>query len=105
MREAPSIVIIEALLKAGAKVVAYDPQARKAAHSVFGSRITFASQSYEALRRADALGILTEWNEFREPNFDRMRTLMKKPFIFDGRNLFECDQMEAYGFQYYSIGR
>ena len=105
MREAPSIVVVEALLEAGAKVVAYDPQAKKTAKLIFGSRITFASQSYDALRRADALGILTEWNEFREPNFERMLALMRKPVIFDGRNLFECDQMEAYGFHYHSIGR
>ena len=105
MREAPSIVMIEALLDAGAKVAAYDPQAKKAARSIFGSRITFAAQSYDALRRADALAILTEWNEFREPDFERMRTLMRDPVIFDGRNLFDCEHMEAHGFYYYSIGR
>ena len=105
MREAPSIVMIEALLDAGAKVVAYDPQAKRAARSIFGSRITFAGQSYDALNRADALAILTEWNEFREPDFERMRTLMRAPMIFDGRNLFDCEDMEAHGFNYYSIGR
>lgn len=105
MREAPSIVMIEALLDAGAKVAAYDPQAKKAARSIFGSRITFAAQSYDALRRADALAILTEWSEFREPDFERMRTLMRDPVIFDGRNLFDCKHMEDHGFYYYSIGR
>ena len=105
MREAPSIVMIEALLDAGAKVVAYDPQAKRAARSIFGSRITFAGQSYDALNRADALTILTEWNEFREPDFERMRTLMRAPMIFDGRNLFDCEHMKAHGFNYYSIGR
>lgn len=105
MREAPSIVIIEALLEAGARVVAYDPQAQRAARAVFGSRITLAAHSYDALKRADALGILTEWNEFREPDFSRMRALMRDPVIFDGRNLFDAEQMLAHGFRYHSIGR
>ncbi len=105
MREAPSITIIEALLEAGAKVVAYDPQAQRPARAIFGSRITLAGHSYEALKGADALGILTEWNEFREPDFARMRSLMRTPVIFDGRNLFGLAQMRAHGFTYYSIGR
>ena len=105
MREAPSITIIEALLEAGAKVVAYDPQAQRAARAIFGSRIRLAGQSYDALKGADALGILTEWNEFREPDFPRMRSLMRAPVIFDGRNLFDLAQMRTHGFTYYSIGR
>ena len=105
MREAPSITMIEALLEAGAKVVAYDPQAQRPARAIFGSRITLASHSYEALKGVDALGILTEWNEFREPDFSRMRSLMRAPVIFDGRNLFDLAQMRAHGFTYYSIGR
>ena len=105
MREAPSITMIEALLEAGAKVVAYDPQAHRAARAVFGSRITLAVRSYDALKEADALGILTEWNEFREPDFSRMRSLMRTPVIFDGRNLFDREQMRAHGFTYHSIGR
>ena len=105
MREAPSITMIEALLEAGAKVVAYDPQAHRAARAVFGSRITLAARSYDALKEADALGILTEWNEFREPDFSRMRSLMRTPVIFDGRNLFDREQMRAHGFTYHSIGR
>ncbi|MEE8129400.1 MAG: UDP-glucose/GDP-mannose dehydrogenase family protein [Vicinamibacterales bacterium] len=105
MREAPSITMIEALLEAGAKVVAYDPQAHRAARAVFGSRITLAARSYDALKKADALGILTEWNEFREPDFSRMRSLMRTPVIFDGRNLFDREQMRAHGFTYHSIGR
>ena len=105
MREAPSITMIEALLEAGAKVVAYDPQAQRPARAIFGSRITLAGHSYEALKGADALGILTEWNEFREPDFSRMRSLMRTPVIFDGRNLFDLAQMRAHGFTYYSIGR
>ena len=105
MRAAPSITMIEALLEAGAKVVAYDPQAQRSARAIFGSRITLAGHSYDALKGADALGILTEWNEFREPDFSRMRSLMRAPMIFDGRNLFDLAQMRAHGFTYYSIGR
>ena len=105
MRAAPSITMIEALLEAGAKVVAYDPQAQRSARAIFGSRITLAGHSYDALKGADALGILTEWNEFREPDFSRMRSLMRAPVIFDGRNLFDLTQMRAHGFTYYSIGR
>ena len=105
MRAAPSITMIEALLEAGAKVVAYDPQAQRSARAIFGSRITLAGHSYDALKGADALGILTEWNEFREPDFSRMRSLMRAPVIFDGRNLFDLAQMRGHGFTYYSIGR
>ena len=105
MREAPSVTMIEALLEAGAKVVAYDPQAQRQARAIFGSRITLAGHSYDALKGADALGILTEWSEFREPDFARMRGLMRAPLIFDGRNLFDLAQMRAHGFTYYSIGR
>ncbi|RTZ99722.1 MAG: UDP-glucose 6-dehydrogenase [Candidatus Neomarinimicrobiota bacterium] len=105
MRAAPSITMIEALLEAGAKVVAYDPQAQRSARAIFGSRITLVGHSYDALKGADALGILTEWNEFREPDFSRMRSLMRAPVIFDGRNLFDLAQMRAHGFTYYSIGR
>ena len=105
MREAPSITMIEALLEAGAKVMAYDPHAQRAARAIFGARITLTGRSYDALKGADALGILTEWNEFREPDFSRMRSLMRAPVIFDGRNLFDLAQMRAHGFTYYSIGR
>ena len=105
MREAPSITMVDALLEAGATVVAYDPQARRAARAIFGSRITLVHRGYDALKGADALGILTEWNEFREPDFSRMRALMRAPVIFDGRNLFDLQQMRTQGFTYYSIGR
>ena len=105
MREAPSIVMIEALLEAGAKVVAYDPEAQQSARRIFGSRITLTRRSYDALKGADALAIMTEWSEFREPDFARMRDLMGSPLIFDGRNLFETAQMRAHGFTYHSIGR
>ena len=105
MREAPSITMVEALLAAGARVVAYDPQAQRSARAIFGSRITLVGRGYDALTGADALGILTEWNEFREPDFSRMRSLMRTPVIFDGRNLFDLQQMRTHGFTYYSIGR
>ncbi len=105
MREAPAIPMIEALLEAGATVVAYDPRAQRAARAIFGTRISLVAHSYDALKGADALAILTEWNEFREPDFERMRSLMRAPLIFDGRNLFDCALIRAYGFTYHSIGR
>ena len=105
MREAPAIPLIEGLLAAGAKVHAYDPEASKNAKGIFGSRVTFPTKSYDALKGADALAIVTEWNEFRRPDFERMRTLMRSPVIFDGRNLFEPAEMKQHGFTYYSIGR
>ena len=105
MREAPAIPLIEALLAAGATVQAFDPEAMKAARGLFGSRVTFGANNYDALKGADALAIVTEWNEFRRPDFDRMRTLMRTPVVFDGRNLFTPEQMQQHGFTYYSIGR
>jgi UDPglucose 6-dehydrogenase len=105
MREAPAIVIVRALLEEGAKVQAYDPEALRMARGIFGSKITYASRSYEALKGADALVIVTEWHEFREPDFDRMRKLMRSPIIFDGRNIYNPQQMKAHGFTYSSIGR
>ena len=105
MREAPSIVVVEALLAAGAEVSAYDPQANGSARRIFGSRIGLASDGYDVLKDADALAILTEWNEFREPDFARMRELMRDPVVFDGRNLFDPADMRDLGFRYHSIGR
>ena len=105
MREAPAIAVIERLLAAGAKVIAYDPEAVPVAKRIFGNKVRFADSSYDALVGADALAILTEWNEFREPDFGRMRKLMRRPVIFDGRNLFAPGQMRGLGFDYFSIGR
>jgi UDPglucose 6-dehydrogenase len=105
MREAPSIPLIESLLAAGAKVRAYDPEATGVAKGIFGKRIMYAANNYDALKNADALAIVTEWNEFRRPDFARMRTLMREPIVFDGRNLFTPGQMKQNGFRYYSIGR
>ena len=105
MREAPSIVLIENLLAEGAKVKAYDPEAMKEAHKVFADRITYGKKVYEILDGADALVIVTEWNEFRRPDFDKIKTLLKQPVIFDGRNLFEPKKMAQLGFEYEGIGR
>jgi UDPglucose 6-dehydrogenase len=105
MREAPSVPLIEALLKAGASVVAHDPEATKVAKGIFGNRIAYTSSNYDAVKGADALAIVTEWNEFRGADFDRMKKLMRSPVVFDGRNLFTPDQMKQHGFTYYSVGR
>ena len=87
------------------RVQAFDPQAAPVAKRIFGNKITLADKSYSALKGADALVIATEWNEFREPDFGRMRKLMKTPVIFDGRNIYSPEQMKAQGFTYYSVGR
>jgi UDPglucose 6-dehydrogenase len=105
MREAPSVPLIQALLEAGATVRAHDPEATKVAKGIFGDRVTYTSSNYAAIKGADALAIVTEWNEFRRPDFERMKTLMKSPVVFDGRNLFTPEQMKQNGFTYYSIGR
>ena len=105
MREAPSIVLVNDVLARGGTVHAYDPRAQAAARRIFGDRIDYAPHSYDAIDGADGLAIVTEWAEFREPDFTRMRELMRRPVIFDGRNLFDVAQMRAKGFAYYSIGR
>ena len=105
MREAPAIRIVERLLECGAKVTAYDPAAIPVAKRLFENRIAFADRSYDALSGADALAIVTEWNEFREPDFDKMKSLMKSPVVFDGRNIYSPEHMRELGFTYFSIGR
>src|SRR5262249_7101217 len=105
MREAPAIPIIEKLLALGASVRAYDPAAAPVAKRIFDSRIALCERSYDALSGADALAIVTEWNEFREPDFEKMRTLLKSPVVFDGRNIYSPGQMRQLGFTYFSIGR
>jgi UDPglucose 6-dehydrogenase len=105
MREAPAITIIEGLLARGAKVRAYDPEAREVARTHFGARVQFSKNAYDAIQGADALLIVTEWNEFREPDFDRMKRLLKQPVIFDGRNLYDPVAIRNLGFEYSSIGR
>jgi UDPglucose 6-dehydrogenase len=105
MREAPSIALIDGLLAAGAAVHVYDPEATRVAKGIFGDRITYAGSNYGAVKGADGLAIVTEWNEFRRPGFARMKSLMRAPVVFDGRNLFTPEQMQQHGFTYYSIGR
>jgi UDPglucose 6-dehydrogenase len=105
MREAPAVDIIQGLLARGARVQAFDPEARETARRIFKSKIRYAAHAYEALRGADALVIVTEWNEFREPDFDRMKKLMRQAVIVDGRNIYNPKQIRAAGFAYYSIGR
>ena len=105
MREAPSVPIVEYLLSHGAAVRAYDPEAAPTARRIFGDRVTFCDKSYEALDRADALLIVTEWNEFREPDFRKMIQHLKSPVVFDGRNLYSPAHMKSLGFTYFSIGR
>jgi UDPglucose 6-dehydrogenase len=105
MREAPAIPIIERLLAGGATVKAYDPAAAPVAKRLFDSRIAVCEKSYDALAGADALAIVTEWNEFREPDFAKMSALLKSPVVFDGRNIYSPEHMRALGFTYFSIGR
>ena len=105
VREAPAVTIIQALLDAGASVVAYDPRATESAREVFGDRIAYDTDAYAALRGAEALLIFTEWNEFRSPDFERMRHELKQPLIFDGRNLYEPATIARYAFEYHSVGR
>jgi UDPglucose 6-dehydrogenase len=105
MRESPSLTVIEDLLAAGASIVAHDPVAMHEAKRRLGDRIEFADGSYDALRNADALAILTDWNEYRHPDFERMRSLLKRPLLVDGRNLYAPEKMKQFGFEYHSIGR
>ena len=105
MREAPAVPLINGLIADGAQIHAYDPEAMKVAKSIFGSKVAYAENSYAALTGADALVLVTEWNEFREPDFARMRKLMRDPVIFDGRNIYNPEQIRAQGFTYHSIGR
>ncbi len=105
MREAPSLVVVEELLAAGARVQVHDPEAIDNARKIFGNRVSYHKVNYEALAGADALIILTEWNEFRHPNFQRIRAALRQPVIFDGRNLYDPELMKALEFKYYSVGR
>lgn len=105
IREAPALYIINELLEAGATVTAYDPEAMNNVKVLYGDKITFAKSQYGALAQADALIIATEWNEFRTPDFDVLSTMLKNKVIFDGRNLFELDQMKEFGYYYNSVGR
>ncbi len=105
MREAPAIVMVEGLLGKGAKLAVHDPVAMDVARRHFGTRVRYAASPYEALDGADGLFILTEWNDFRHPDFDRMRSLLKEPVVFDGRNVFDPAKLRERGFAYHGIGR
>lgn len=105
IREAPSLYIIQDLIDAGATVQAYDPEAMENAKKVFGNKIQFVEEQYDALQNADALLILTEWSAFRTPDFEKMHSLMKSKTIFDGRNLYHLEEMIENGFYYNSVGR
>ena len=105
VREAPSLVLIDNLLAGGAKVRVYDPEAMDNIKAIFGDKLTYCPQPYEAIKDVDALAIITEWQEFHNPNFKLMHELMGCPIIVDGRNLYDTEQMERLGFVYASIGR
>jgi len=105
MREAPAINIIQKLLQLGASVQAYDPEAMDVARRHFGNKITYGKKGYDVLAGADALALITEWNEFREPDYGRMKKMMRQPVVFDGRNIYSAAAMKAQGFTYFSIGR
>jgi UDPglucose 6-dehydrogenase len=105
MREAPAIAVIEALLAGGAAVRAYDPKAEEQARRIFGNRVTLCTRAYEAVSGADALVVVTEWSEFREPDFAKIKELMRRPAIFDGRNIYDPQVLRGLGFHYEGIGR
>ena len=105
MREAPAIVVVEELLAAGARIVAFDPEAMdEARHRHFGERITYAPNPMAALQGADGLVLVTEWNEFRRPDFEAVKAALRTPVVFDGRNIYPRATLERLGFKYYGIG-
>jgi len=105
IREAPALVLIDRLLAGGAKVQVHDPEAMDNVRQIYGDRLAYTDQPYGALEGADVLAIMTEWKEFLQPDFEQMRSLMKSPVVFDGRNLYSRGQMRAAGFTYHSVGR
>ena len=105
MRESPSIPLLHGILEAGGKVRAHDPKAVPVARELFGERVYYANDPYEAIEGADALVVVTEWLVYRNPDFDRMKQLMRNPLVFDGRNLYPPERMQQLGFEYYGIGR
>jgi UDPglucose 6-dehydrogenase len=105
MRDAPSISIIEELLSRGAVIAAHDPKAMEDAQRIFGTRVEFCTNNYGCLEGADALVVITEWQAFRHPNFERVKGMMRQPVIFDGRNIYDPVQLRQLGFTYYGIGR
>ena len=104
MREAPSLVMVDELTKRGATVCAYDPEAANEAKKIIGDKITYSKNAYSALKNADALLLLTEWREFRSPDWEKVRNELKSPILFDGRNIYESSQLRSNGFIYNGIG-
>ena len=105
IRESAAIYIIDHLLKKGASVRAFDPKGSDNMKKVFGEKVTFCSGKYEALEGADALALVTEWDTFKAPDFNEIKSLLKTPVIFDGRNIYDPDMLKSLGFQYFGIGR
>jgi UDPglucose 6-dehydrogenase len=105
IREAPALEMIDALVSEGAKVCAYDPEAMSNVRNLIGHKISYSADQYSALDDADGLIIATEWNEFRTPDFEKIEKLLKQKAIFDGRNVFDVEQIKKKGFHYISIGR
>ena len=105
VRESPAHSVINGLLEAGAEIFAFDPEAIETTRAVYGDKLNYGSDPYDVLTDADALAVCTEWHEFRRPDYDRVRELMKNPLVFDGRNLFRPEKMKQFGWEYYSIGR
>jgi UDPglucose 6-dehydrogenase len=105
IRESPAICLAELLVKEGSQVVAYDPAATERAKEVLGDKVNFAGNAYEAANGADALLVLTDWDEFASLDLERLHTLLRYPIIIDGRNLYDPEQMASHGFFYYSVGR
>ena len=105
MREAPSLTLIEDVLGVGASVTAHDPAAMHEAQRRIGDRVAYAQTNYDALEGADALVVVTDWNEYRHPDFDRMKRSLRKPVVIDGRNLYDASKMQKLGFSYFSFGR
>ncbi len=105
MRMSPAITIINALLEHGAIVKAFDPKGFELAKLIWGDKIVYAKNSYDALNGADCMLLLTEWNEFRRPDFDRIKELLKSPVIFDGRNQYDAERLKQRGFEYYCVGK
>jgi UDPglucose 6-dehydrogenase len=105
VREAPAMVLIDGRVKAGAQVRVHDPEALGNVRALYGEQLAYCDRPYGALEQADALAVVTEWNEFRNPDFEVMRRLMRQPVIFDGRNVYDPSRMAALGFTYHGIGR
>jgi UDPglucose 6-dehydrogenase len=105
VREAPALVLIDSLLNAGAEIRIHDPEALANVRPLYADRLVYCDRPYGALEQADALAVVTEWNEFRNPDFEVMRRLMRQPVVFDGRNVYDSARMAALGFTYHGVGQ